>query len=217
MANEVEKIATLEKSVADLTKANADLTVKVTGMEAMAKAKDIEIADLKKAKDEASKDEVINIDGAEIRKSKVGEEVFMALKASDARATKAEDARELIELEKRADKELPMLPGTSVAKAKVLKGIAQLEEETRKTLTEMLKSGNEAMKSRMTELGGAGNGSIDLQSPSGQLNKLVEDYATKNNVDRFKATAEVTKSVEGARLYNQVESEKRRRQEAAMA
>lgn len=105
-------------------------------------------------------DEVIKIDGTEIRKSEVGAAQFAVIKSQQARIEKAEkdaaderDRRQMSEFGKRADAEFSHLPGETVAKAELLKAVDALPEGVKKTFEEILKAGEAAIKLAFEKLG----------------------------------------------------------------
>lgn len=85
-----------------------------------------------------------------VHKADVGPDMFDILKAQQAemetisKALEDErDTRELLEFAKVAESELPHLPGTTESKARLLKNLAgYLDEDERRLLTSMLKSGD---------------------------------------------------------------------------
>lgn len=95
----------------------------------------------------AKADEVITVDGASVRKSAVGPEVFDVLKAQQAAIAKAHDEiakanerAEIAVLEKSAEAEYGKLPGTALEKAHLLRAAASLPEPVRKTFDGILKA-----------------------------------------------------------------------------
>lgn len=85
-----------------------------------------------------------------VHKSAVGSDMFEILKAQKEETERINKAlederntRELLEFAKVAENELPHLPGTTEAKARLLKNLSEyLEPDERKLLTSMLKSGD---------------------------------------------------------------------------
>ena len=143
--NDAEKIADLEKKLgtatAALALANNELakakTAASDAVEEMTEAKD----DCKKAQDELAKvksdliakgDETIVVAGQEVKKSAVGDATFAIFKAQQEQLDTAR-------LEKRADDEFGSLPGSSSARATILKAIEGIaDEEVRKQGIEIL-------------------------------------------------------------------------------
>lgn len=147
----------------------------------------------------AANDEVLKVGDLDVRKSAVGDATFAILKAQQVEIAKERDARETVEFAKRADTEIPALPGESIAKGKALRAIAKLGEEDRKTVEAMLKAGNEAMRSRLKEIGKGGGDGAD--TPDQKLEALAKAHAETHKVDFAKAYNAVLESEEGRRLY----------------
>lgn len=99
---------------------------------------------------------VVTIDGVEFRKSAGEAVIAMAKQAARDREEmrKMRDELELREFAKQADESLGALPGTSEAKAEVLRYIANAPTEAmRKAAAEMLAAGNTAAVSATVEKG----------------------------------------------------------------
>lgn len=206
----VKKAEGLEAQVAELTKKLADAeTVAKMGdgekeylagleKEEADKFKAMSAEDRKKAmKKSADTDEVFkSADGHEIRKSAVGDDIFAILKSQDEalKATreemvKAAERAQTVEFTKRADEELANLPGETVAKVAVLKGIHGMDEAAQATLTAMLKAGNEALAKGFQSFGVAGGKPQDI-TKAAKREGLVKAHMEANpNVT--KAQAEV--------------------------
>lgn len=201
-----QKVADLEKQVADLNKRLAELdTLKKRAEDAEAK-----VADLTKAADIAKNDEVLNVGGAEVRKSAVGESVFNVMKAQQAEIEKANDKVELAELEKAASTAYGSLPGTDIQKAAVLKAMKKkkpLDDEACKSLEAMLKAGNEAMNSLMSEKGHAAGGAPG--SAEEEISKRAKEIAKAKGISESKAYSEFIDSDEGKALYAKSLTEKK--------
>lgn len=212
------EVTKLTKSVETLTKDKTELQKKCDDMEAERKKKDEEAKKAAEALEKAKTDEVIKIGETEVRKSVLGDSAFAIVKAQqaqlDAQAaeiTKANEARELVELTKAAEADYGSLPGLAIDKAAVLQGVAKLAEPIRKTLTEMLKGGEAAMRMQMKERGAAGGArSIDKSGddPEAKLDKMVDDYVVANKVDKAAAYVEVTKTKAGKDLYAEIQARK---------
>lgn len=152
-------------------------------------------------------DEVLKVGGAEIRKSD-NPAMFEIVKAQQADIAKARedvakerDARELVEMTKRAEGEFGNLPGEPVAKAKVLKAVAAMPETERTELEKILKAANTAMKGVFKVVGADGEANGD---PQEQIDALSKVYAEKNNVTFAKAQAAVLETAAGRELYKQI-------------
>lgn len=210
MSDELKKVAELEASVAELTKklAEAESLSKLSDdeKEHLASLKDEDAAKFKAADSETRKklmkksaegDEVFkSADGHEIRKSVVGDGVFAilksqadAIKATRDELVKTAERAQAVELTKRAEDELSNLPGETVAKVAVLKGVASLDEATQATLNAMLKAGNEALAKGFQTFGVGGGKPSDL-TKAAKRDELIKAHMTANPTVT-KAQAEV--------------------------
>lgn len=195
-----KKAEGLEARVAELTKAlaEAEVLAKMSDEEkAFAASLDADEKEKFKAAsaDErkklmakaASADEVFkSVTGAEIRKSVVGEDVFNVLKSQHeamtealAKMAEANEKAQVAELTKRAEDEFAHLPGETVAKVAVLKGMASMDDATRDALTAMLKAGNEALSGAFKEIGKSGGKPADLSKAS-KRDELIKQYKAAN-------------------------------------
>lgn len=214
------KAAELQKQVDELTKSVTELTSKLEKAEAekAEAAAKAGMSDTEKAyydglpDDEARKqymamkpedrkkqmkkaadaDEVITIEGQEVRKSAVGEAQFKVMKAQAERIAKQEEAiakeRDLrveAQLTKRATDELPHMPGEIVAKVAVLKAVDAMPEDARKSLTEMLKAGNDALSPAFVKMG-AKDGKGGSRDPSA-FEKRVSEIISRDKLARTEA------------------------------
>jgi chromosome segregation ATPase len=112
-----KRAADAEAKIAKMEGDKAEYEEKMEGMEA-------DLEETKKALAAAS-DEVVKVEGLEVRKSEVGEAQFKLTKSLVEK-----DARREREVE--AAKRFPSLPGTDVAKGALLKAIEDMEDETMK-------------------------------------------------------------------------------------
>jgi len=117
-------------------------------------------------------DEVLKIEGQEIRKSAVGEAHFAILKAQDARLKKADediakerDAREQAELCKRADDEFKHVPGSVEERAAMLKAMGRLDPAVRKSFEAVFTQSEKLAKGAFETIG-KGSGIDDLNRKS---------------------------------------------------
>lgn len=154
-----------------------------------------------------SADEVVKINGAEIRKSAIGAATFEVLKAQQATIAKqAEDAEvaKFENLAKSADFEA--LPGEVTAKGAALRAIDALPEVTKAAITSMLKAGSEAMKARHAPAAAK----VDLEGMSAQdkLDSLSKAYAKEHNCSVESAMVKVMETPDGAELYKLIEQGK---------
>lgn len=147
----------LEKALADLEVAKAEAALSDDEKAFVAKMDAKEKADFaalspeeKKKKMEAVKknDEVVVLDGTEIRKSENASYFAIAKRLVDeqARVAKAEEITELARLEKRAADEFNALPGTDAEKALVLKRLAEMPKAEAATLEAIMKAAQENNK-----------------------------------------------------------------------
>ena len=165
-----------------------------------------EIAELVKRSADANPVIYTTAAGIEIRKSD-GE--VMAAIAKDADATKTrngelETEREQERLEKRAEDELPHLPGDVKTRAAMLKAIDAIPDEThRKSALESLKAQDAGLGTAFEEHGRRG-----ATLPAGGVNKAddelqaaIKKYAEDNKVTEAIATRDFMKTNEGRALY----------------
>lgn len=142
--------------------------------------------------DIAKNDETFEHEGTVIRKSVVGEDQFKVIKSLS-------ETNEINAFTKRAETEIPALPGTSIAKAKALRAVSKLAKEDREVVEAMLKSGNAAMKTQLTTLGKDGNGD---DTAEGELEKMVATYMTTDKtVSKAVAYTKVLETAAGKALY----------------
>jgi hypothetical protein len=201
---EAEMIEITKKSKADMASLQAqldDAMKEVADLKAQMGKRDETIVELTKANDIAKSDEVIKVGDTEIRKSAVGDSTFAMFKAQNAEIAKANDARELVELTKRAETELSALPGEAVAKAAVLKAVAKMAEAERTALDAMLKGGQAALASLMKSKGRDGV-SGEGATADEKIEALAKSYAKEKGVTIAKATDAIMQTDEGRALYN---------------
>lgn len=167
---------------------------------AVAKAKEEHEAELAKRADIAKSDETLEYEGTTIRKSVVGEDQFKIVKALT-------DKDEVNTFAKRADAEIPALPGTAIAKAKALRAVSKLAKEDREVVEAMLKGGNAALQAHMKAIGKDGNGD---DTADGQLEKMAVIYASEHKVTKAVAFTKVLETEEGKALYAKSLTEKPR-------
>ena len=111
------------------------------------------------------------------------------------RLAKTEALREQDTLEKRADSDLPNLPGDTKVRAAVLKAVDGIEdEELRKAAHESVQAGDKAIKAAFQNLGGAGGGASDAGDAEAELERLAKERAKKENENYFDAYDVVAKA-----------------------
>lgn len=77
--------------------------------------------------------------------------------AAEAVAKSAQDAREMVELTKRAEEEFAGLPGEPVEKAMVLKALTKLTPEEKASCEKMMAAGNACLAGQMKPVGKGGD------------------------------------------------------------
>lgn len=234
MADEAKKIADLEKSIADLKKANEDTAAKLEKAEA-AKAEAETIAKMstgerehlatlkgddraaflamtpakrRKAAAEAAEDEeVLKVEGVEIRKSVIGDAQFAIIKSQQARLdkqaediAKANEKAELATLKKRADDEFSHVPGSTDDRAAMLKAVAGMTEPLRKSFEAVFVQSQKLAKAAFARVG-HGGGNADEASAIGKLDSLAKARAKEKTISFEKAYDEVTR--ENPALYRE--------------
>jgi cell division protein FtsB len=181
----------LTTKVDDLTKSNTELVAKV--------------ADLEKT----STDEVLKVGGQEIRKSKVGDEVFKAMKVQQDMIDKGKATAELVECAKRAETEYPNLPGKPEEKAKILQAIDAMPEADRAPATAALKAGDAAIaeltkaKGRSPSAGGGTTAEEKLTQKAREIQKADDKLSFADAYDKALE--------QNPELYEQYETEKKQR------
>jgi hypothetical protein len=181
MTDNTSKVAELEAQIATLKADNTTLAARAEKAE----------ADLAKA-EIAKTDEVLVIDGETIRKSETPAGTFALLK-------KQAKALEAAAFEKRAEAELPAMPGEPVAKGAALAALAALPEADRAVVETMLKAGNEALAKATREVGAGGDKTE--KSELDQIDELAKKHAAENGLPYHKAYDAVLATDEGRKLY----------------
>lgn len=216
-----------DKTVADLEAELAKSQEKADFLELMAKATDGEKDCMKemddgkkkefmnmKPEDRANKmritkaaDEVLIVEGNEVRKSAVGDGVFAVLKSQQKRldeqaidVKKAQEEAEMATLRKRADDEYGNLPGTTDERASILKAMGSMNDDVRKSLETVLKAGDTAIKAGFTKFGTSAG--ILPGSATEELDNLTKAYAKEHNVSSAMAYDAVIQK--HADLYDRV-------------
>ena len=167
-----------------------------------------EIGAVTKAAQDANPVVFTAADGTEFRKSDDPRAIAMAkrLDATEQEnaALKARD--EQTTLEKRAEAELPHLPGDVKTRAAMLKAIDGIEDEAqREAALGALKAQNEAMSKAFQTYGHGGQ--PEPGSPDDQLDKLAKVYAEKNGGTFEAAYMKVADTPEGQALYQQIRAQ----------
>lgn len=217
----VKKAEGLEAQVAELTKSLGEAVV-------LAKMSDKEKEYLASLNDEAKADEFRaassadraklmrksaegdevfkSADGHEIRKSVVGDGVFAILKSQEDRIKAARDEMvksaeraQTVEFTKRAEDEFANLPGDTVTKVAVLKGMASMDEATRTELEKMLKAGSEALAKGFGNFGVPGGSPSDITKATKLASEVKKLMDADSNLT--KAQAEVKAISANPALY----------------
>ena len=167
-----------------------------------------EIGAVTKAAQDANPVVFTAADGTEFRKSDDPRAIAMAkrLDATEQEnaALKARD--EQTTLEKRAEAELPHLPGDVKTRAAMLKAIDGIEDEAqREAALGALKAQNEAMSKAFQTYGHGAQ--PEPGSPADQLDKLAKVYAEKNGGTFEAAYMKVADTPEGQALYKQIRAQ----------
>jgi hypothetical protein len=205
------------KAVAELSgeeKSFYESLTDVQKSEFLKKSKDQRQFDVSKAKDA---EEVITINGSQVRKSAVGETVFAVFKAQQEEIQKARDAaatertaREDAEFVRKAETDYPNTPGDPVMKGQMLKSIGAIQNQAvRDGLLTMWKAANDSYNSRFNSFGTSqpslslikSAGTIDGTLEAGRrLDDMVAKKAAELNVSKSAAYASVLASDEGQEL-----------------
>jgi len=146
-------------------------------------------ADVEKAKPE----EMLEFDGEMIAKSAIPAPILKKLEEDKAALEEIKKVREKEALEKRAEEILPNTIGTVEKKAKMLKALEGDEE-----MLEMLRAIDAAFASHFEEVGKGK--AVEFESPQDELDSMIKAYMDEHNVEKAKATVEVTKSGAGREL-----------------
>ena len=167
-----------------------------------------EIEAVAKAEQDANPVVFTAADGTEFRKSDDPRAIAMAkrLDATEQEnaALKARD--EQTTLEKRAEAELPHLPGDVKTRAAMLKAIDGIEDEAqREAALGALKAQNEAMSKAFQTYGHGAQ--PEPGSPADQLDKLAKGYAEKNGGTFEAAYMKVADTPQGQALYQQIRAQ----------
>ena len=197
----------IETAVADVQKAAPDLSGLTAdefahykklndeeGAAFLAKSAEERAAELTKKADD---DEVLKVDGAEIRKSDVGDAMFAFAKAQAARADKAEqemkgemEKRMDAEFAKRAEDEYPNLPGEPMTKGKALRAVEEMDEGTAETIKSMLKSANADNDKLMKEIGTGADPKGNGNTAFAKLDAMAKEIRKKEpSLDYYAAYA----------------------------
>lgn len=145
----------------------------------------------------AATDEVIKIEGQEVRKSVVGDAQFEIMKSQATRLANLEKAnveeiskREEAEFTKAAADNYSHLPGTDVEKGAVLRAISKLDEKVRETVGKMLKAGEGAVVAAFDKVGhSGGKPAVD----GGKFDSRVSEIRKRDGISRTDALEKARK------------------------
>lgn len=182
MTDSTAKVAELEAQIATMKSENEALAKKASDAEAALAAAEL-----------AKNDATVVIDGETIRKSEVGEGAFKLFQ-------KQQEKIELAAFEKRAEAEVPYLPGEAIAKAEALRAVSKLPEGARATIEQMLKAGSEAIGKNTQPLGKDGEKPV-YEKADDELDALAKAYATEHKLTFAKAMTAVLDTPEGKAIY----------------
>lgn len=195
----VMDIETLKKQLADalaLAKAQADILALSADQRAFHDAMNPGDRPSFLAKSSAERGETIakalaadpvvyDVGGRQVRKSQdpTGLLVETLKRADGAEALVKAQAAETAQmrLEKRADEELPNLPGTVQVRAALLKAVDALPEEVRKGVADALKAGNDAMAAAFAKRG-VDHSTPAAGTPGAEMRALVQKRADAEKV-----------------------------------
>ena len=155
-------------------------------------------------------------DGIEIRKSE-GKTALALAKAHDKQGERLDAVLEQnadlakagseATYEKRADTELEHMPGAVKTRARMLKAIDTIEDETeREDALKSLRAQNASMAGAFKSVGSTGDVAVDVpgaESATEELNKLTKAYVKEHSVHETIAYARVLETPEGQDLYSQ--------------
>lgn len=142
-------------------------------------------------------DEVLTIDGEEVRKSVIGATQFNLIKRQHERVAALEkssqdaiEKAETQELAKRADDEFGHLPGTTDEKVGVLRAVGKADKKVQETFAAMMKAGEKAIMGAFEKLGHrGGNPSVD----KGAFEKRIAEVRARDNSSRTDAMEKARK------------------------
>lgn len=201
-----EEVATSKAALEAAQKAKDDAEKERDDMKAKADKALAEAAEARKAVDVAKADETIKVGDQEIRKSAVGESVFAAMKAQEARNAETEKRLATERAEKRAEgPDFSRLPGTAAEKGAALMAIDGIADEAaRNAVVKMLKSGNAAMATEFRIVGKGGTAIVETDAEK-RLEQMAKDAHAKDASKSFEQHYdEVARTAEGRKLYAEV-------------
>lgn len=194
---------TLEELQKALEQAQAD---QKTAEDKLAKSEAQAKEDVAKAK---AAQEAAEAKAAEVAKENVSSAVEKQLEAvvkqnlEMAQILKAQqEVLELNAFAKRANAELPNLPGDETQKAQLLKAVSNLGDSDKEYALQVLKSANEALSSAFQEVGKA---NVEKKAPEDRLKAMAKEINEKNPSLTFEqAYTKALTSEEGMKIYDKL-------------
>lgn len=148
-------------------------------------------------KESTTKDEVLLVDGQELHKADIGDALFAVIKSQQSKIHEETSKREEAEFAKRAETELPHIPGDAKMKGRFLKHVESIQDEDlKKFATETLKSMNGI--SKLTNEVGVGGEAVVHEN---DFDKRAQDIANKEGIDLPHAIDKLMATPEGKKLY----------------
>ena len=190
-----------QKRLDELEAANKRLS---TSVGALAKALEgegyvVQIADDSVVVEKRKPEDYIEVGGEPVLKSALPASVLAVITKQADELAAVNKRLEAEELAKRANAELPYLPGDVQTKGAMLKAVdAIADEAVRKAAHAMLKGANAAASKLTREFGTVAPQETDAMT---ELNKMAQEHAVAQKVTFAQAFAEVTKTGRGAELF----------------
>lgn len=177
-------LAKAQTDIADLTKARDEAVAKAKESDDETKDAKEKFENLKKSGD----DEILKVGDAEVRKSVVGDAQFAIFKAQQSEVAKLNDNLLMATLEKRADAEMGSLPGTSIEKAAILKHVAGMPEDVKKSFDTIITAAQKMADAGFTELGHQDVSKMqDIAKAKASYMEKVRDVAKRDSIPEFQA------------------------------
>ena len=163
-------------------------------------------ADGKVTVTKAKEPEYIEIDGEKVEKSLVPAPLLKQLEAQGKEIDELKKTRQMEDLRKRAEEDLPSMAGSVDERAELLKAVDAIEEdEVRDAVMKSLKAADAAVAKFADELG---SGHVDETTATARLDKMAKEHAAEHDVSYEQAFDAVTKSGEGRQLAIDARNEK---------
>lgn len=179
-------IEQLTTKVAELTGQLSAANVQVETLTKRAEKAEGELTAEKTAHGETKKaletatDETLKIGDQDVKKSVVGAGNFAIFKAQEDRA-------QLAVLKSEAETKFPHVPGTATEKAVVLKHVASLPEEARKTFDSIINAAEKLAKNGFDRLGRSADDIEDVEKARGDFNGKVTEIAKRDGIPQHEA------------------------------